>query len=570
MTDPFNLIDKPWIPCLTPDGERVELGLRDTLAQAHELREIRGDTPLETASLHRLLLAVSHRVFGPKKSSIWKSFWGQERFDESILKAYLHRPEIYHRFNLFDPEKPFYQPCNRSEDKLDDETIKSRVQRKGKMSLTQFLDSSVREGVEPISVISLLLHAASGDNATLFDHSTKAVGISLTPAQAARALITSQLFGFGGTSGVRENFSDAPGAKGILFFARGRNLFETLMLNMVRYDEDKPLPTPDADDLPAWEMEDPFVPDRRRPKGYLDYLTWHNRRIWLRPEKIEGRIVVRDMHWSPGLKMDADDVDPMKHYFVDKKEGAKPLCFTSDRALWRDSKVLFQLGGVNRPPKVVQWLARLAQPPVLVLDAAQRYQLMALGIAKNQARLDFLRSESLPLPIDFLKHQDLVGELSRALAVAEGCATAIREASFVLAWLVLYPTTNAESFATTAKINSKIKSGSRKQSKDEGAKRIYKLSKSWGVERYYWSDLEVHFHSLVQDLADAPEQTLQTWRDQVRRAAKAVFNQAERYAGGDRRAMRAAAVARQRFYIGLTAALGKVSKTNPIEGGDEV
>ena len=85
----FNLIDKPWIPCLTPDGERVELGLRDMLVQAHKLREIYGDTPLETASLHRLLLAVLHRVFGPKKPSVWKSLWGQERFDGSTTCCFI-------------------------------------------------------------------------------------------------------------------------------------------------------------------------------------------------------------------------------------------------------------------------------------------------------------------------------------------------------------------------------------------------------------------------------------------------------------------------------------------------
>ena len=65
MTYSFNLIDEPWIPCLRPDGTTIALGLRETLLQAHELREIRGDTPLETAALHRLLLAILHRVFGP-------------------------------------------------------------------------------------------------------------------------------------------------------------------------------------------------------------------------------------------------------------------------------------------------------------------------------------------------------------------------------------------------------------------------------------------------------------------------------------------------------------------------
>ena len=145
MTYTFNLIDEPWIPCLTFDGERVEFGLRDSLVQAHELRELHGDTPLETAALYRLLLAVLHRVFGPEKRSRWKSLWARERFDKSTLENYLHRPEIYRRFDLFDPEKPFYQPCKQPQDDTDDESGKKHVKRKGKMPLEVFLDDSIRK-----------------------------------------------------------------------------------------------------------------------------------------------------------------------------------------------------------------------------------------------------------------------------------------------------------------------------------------------------------------------------------------------------------------------------------------
>jgi CRISPR system Cascade subunit CasA len=566
MTYSFNLIDKSWIPCLTLAGEREEFGIRDVLMQAHELREIRGDTPLETASLYRLLLAILHRILGPENPRVWKSLWNRLQFDIDVIDAYLLQSSIHQCFDLFHPQKPFYQPCKQVENK---ESPSAKIQ-KGKMPLEEFLKEDTRNGVEPTSVISLLLHAASGGNAVLFDHNTKAVGLSLTPAQAARALITSQLFGFGGTSGVKENFTDAFGSKGVLFLAQGQSVFETLMLNMIEYGEDKPLPTPDGNDLPAWEMADPFIPDRERPKGYLDYLTWHNRRIWLRPQEIEGQVIVRDMYWAPGLKLDIEDVDPMMHYFVDKESGIRPLSFTATRALWRDSKVLFELEGVDKPPKVVRWLADLAQPPVMILDTTQRYKLMALGIAKNKASLEFLRSESLPLPLEFLKNQDLVGELGRALQVADNCVSTIRVAAFVLAWLTLYPATKSEDFATSDKIGVKLESGGYPQSRDEQAKRAYNLFTSWSIERYYWSELGIHFHSLVENLPNAPELALQTWRDQMRRTATAAFQQAEKCAGKDNRAMRAAAVARQRFYIGLADAVGKASTHNSTEGGEEL
>ena len=192
MTFTFNLITDHWIPCIRADGTRVELGLRETLAQAQVLREIRGDTPLETAALHRLLLTVLHRVFGPRNATEWRKLWQRREhgFDMVALDAYLQQWQP--RFDLFDPKQPFMQV---------------RDPRVADKSLT-----------------SLVLHMASGNNGTLFDHHLDGFDITLSPAQAARALLASQAFGIGGLSGLPEKFTDAPCAKGILFFAQGLSL----------------------------------------------------------------------------------------------------------------------------------------------------------------------------------------------------------------------------------------------------------------------------------------------------------------------------------------------------------
>ncbi len=75
MDSQFNLVDKPWIPCIRQDGQVVELSLRDTLAQAHTLRELGGESPLVTVALHRLLLAILHRVYGPQGYDAWHDLW---------------------------------------------------------------------------------------------------------------------------------------------------------------------------------------------------------------------------------------------------------------------------------------------------------------------------------------------------------------------------------------------------------------------------------------------------------------------------------------------------------------
>ena len=76
MTASFDLISQPWIPCVRRDGTTAEFGLRDVLVQAHALRELGGESPLVTAALHRLLLAILHRVFGPDGYDAWYALAG--------------------------------------------------------------------------------------------------------------------------------------------------------------------------------------------------------------------------------------------------------------------------------------------------------------------------------------------------------------------------------------------------------------------------------------------------------------------------------------------------------------
>lgn len=511
MSDLFNLIDEAWIPCIHRDGTSAELSLRQTLTQAHELRELHAETPPITAALHRLLLAMLHRVFGPKRRADWRRLWEAGHFDMARLDAYLGK--WHHRFNLFDPERPFYQ--------------------------------SRYAGAGEKSVVSLILEMASGNNPTLFDHHTEETSVALTPAQAARAVLTSQVFGFGGLSGLPEKFTDAPGAKGILFLAQGNSLFETLMLNLVRYPDEGLIPSND-DDCPTWERDDPFTPDRSTPGGYLDYLTWHNRHILLLPDyDVEG-MIVRKMIWGPGLRLDASVLDPMKRYREDKRAGLLPLTFSAERALWRDSAALFQLKQEgSRPPAALVWISSFAGHDISGLS--QVYRVMALGLSKDQAKLEFFRSEFLPLPLRYLEDESLVSTLSRTLDQAEQLAWRLSGAVVTLARLVLKPATTDEEL--------------QKEPGREEKERINQLTSHWAVERYYWSALELPFRRMVVDLPDKLDEAQAHWRDELRRAANHAFDCAEKYAGFDRRSGRAVVRARQQFERGLRRVLSLAEPT---------
>ena len=58
----FNLVDEKWIPVRFPNGNRDELGIKDTLLRAKEIAAIEDSSPLVVASLHRFLLAVLYRA----------------------------------------------------------------------------------------------------------------------------------------------------------------------------------------------------------------------------------------------------------------------------------------------------------------------------------------------------------------------------------------------------------------------------------------------------------------------------------------------------------------------------
>lgn len=136
----YNLVDRPWIPCRMADGAGpVLLGLQDVLLRASEIREISAESPVVTASLHRLLLAILHRNFGPSGAREWANLWEAGRFETARIVEYLARWRS--RFDLFDEVRPFYQCASLS-----------------------------KADKKPIAQMAPEL--ASGNNATLFDHST--------------------------------------------------------------------------------------------------------------------------------------------------------------------------------------------------------------------------------------------------------------------------------------------------------------------------------------------------------------------------------------------------------------
>jgi len=507
MNPSFNLLDQPWIPCTDLDGNRVELGIQETLSRAHQLREISGDSPIVTAALYRLLLAILHRAYqGPIDRASWGNLWadGKGTWDSPTLTVYLASQQ--ERFDLFHPTHPFYQ--------------------------------AVDERVKEKSVASMVMDVASGNNGTLFDHHTEEDGLTLTPAQAARHLLAAQAFGLAGLSGLEQKFTYAPCVGGVLFLVQGQTLFQTLALNLLKYAADLPIPKL-REDLPAWEMMDAFTPaDRTLPNGYLDYLTWQNRRILLKPEvRADGTLIVRQMTMAPGLRMDGDIQNPLMHYDANNKiERPFPLRFSEPKALWRDSSALFQLGAKGvRPPLTIDWLADLAQEGFV--ERSETRRLFALGMANDQAKMEFFRSERLPLRSEYLADKTLVDALDDALKMAEDVARQLWGAARTLATFLVAP-------------ESDLPDAHKPQSED-----LNQMMGPWGVERRYWARLEAPFMATLATLPDDPIVTLKAWRDTLKQTAWNALDGIAENLGMTPRALKATVQARGQLAAGLAKVL---------------
>jgi len=508
MTHSFDLLTQPWIPCVDRDGNRRFLSLRDTLVQAHDLREIYADSPLTMAALHRLLLAVLHCCFGPADRSVWKALWQRGQWDSVVLDDYFARPNVGSRFDLFDAERPFYQ--------------------------VRYFDADKEPEIHPIA--QLVLQEASGNNTTLFDHHLEAIPRAVSADEAARRIVTAQAYalGFGvshTTSGKKVHRTDAPSVRGAMFLTLGDTLFQTLLLSMRYYPQsDSRLPDTSAD-KPAWEMDNPFESGRSIPYGYLDYLTWQSRQIRLGEphETSDGDLVVYSVQQIQGLKADkAAVLDPLRSYRTDDEGNLSLRGFSPGRALWRDSTALLELTETAKhdAPENFRVLADAVWHSK-VLPRQQMYRYAAIGMATEErqaANVALWRSEYMPLPLAYLESQDTVDSLRKAVRRAEWVEGALNDVVDWLAWLWLYPAENRTFEKWQESAEYKLRYNPKK-----GDRRFQALRAQLNVSQAYWWRLAEPFRETTVGLAsedqDRREAARREWHDRLRAAAREAFRE---------------------------------------------
>jgi len=547
MRPSFNLVDEPWIPCLFADGDTDELCLYDALARAHEIREIFDSSPLVVTALHRLLLAILHRNFGPESLIDWKKLWQRGCWDEVALCGYFNRWR--HRFDLFHPEWPFYQVPEMKNDE--------------------------KQPIQKHPVHLLALEASAGNNPTLFDHSFSTSPANFTPAYAARYLLARQGYSIGFGKSNPFYFKDSPLIRGVSVLTLGDSLWETLALNMVAYNAERPIPR-SGEDLPAWEKETLPEPNGTgNPiRGYVDYLTWQSRRVHLFPEG--NPAVVRWCQVQQNLMLpEPHPLDPFKSHVPDKEKGWRPRGIVPERAVWRDSHTLFQAADQSLRPEVFDWACRIWKLRESgEISAKATYGFLAVGIATDigkAANITLWRQERLPLPLVYLEDEKLLGRLKDALDCAENVNRVLGLHLRLVALTISDSKADPERHLRDIGIAIFKPEIGKRLSGALFSTEVKNTLKSWAPDRLYFSQLEAPFRRLLVELPEDRDtdedgnieygrNQLPQWGQVLRQAAIDAFNTIATGLGGSPRALKAVALVESRFKAALA---GKIS-----EGGE--
>ncbi|WP_433574652.1 type I-E CRISPR-associated protein Cse1/CasA [Nocardia brasiliensis] len=420
----FNLLDDPWIVALGADGRQRELSILELLEQAAFSTRIGGEVPTQGFAITRLLLAVLHRAIdGPRTTDEWADLWSMEALPTERVRAYAE--PLRHRFDLFDAETPFFQ-----------------VPR---------LCTAKQEVAGPAKLV------ADVPNGQPFFTTRSAANLRrIEASEAARWLVHTQAFDPSGIKSGAVGDRTVKNGKGYPIgtgwsgqiggvLPQGRNLRETLLLNLVAYEASPSVDIGGPVDIPPWERcPDTAVRDERTPGGAIDLYTWQTRRVRL----VGDRNGVRGVVLANGDRIasrNRHDMDPHTCWRYSESQSAKyqnvvymPLTHEAERPVWREIGAMLpsvsSRGDVHRGPArarlapgIMQWIGDLGVKALLPERYTVHVRTVGAVYGSKGATFAEIVDDLLPLPLLLLRedHPDFGATAASAVEDAEHAASAL-------------------------------------------------------------------------------------------------------------------------------------------------
>ncbi|MGC7096777.1 type I-E CRISPR-associated protein Cse1/CasA [Amycolatopsis lurida] len=420
----FNLVDREWLPARTLAGEPTTVSLLDVFTRAHELRTLTGELATQVFAVTRLLLAVVHRaVGGPRDVEQWEQLWHANTLPADKIAEYLRRHRD--RFDLFDPEAPFFQ-------------VAGLRTAQGETFALDRLIADVPNG-RPF-----FTSRAGGD-------------LSLSFAEAARWLVHCHAFDPSGIKSGADGDKRVRGGRGYPIgvgwsgqlggvLAQGATVRDTLLLNLLPYN-------PDSRDVPAWERPQlgPGTEPGRVPAGPLDLYTWQSRRVRLVAE--QGRVRrVLVCNGDPLPPQNLHKLDPHTRWRrsqAQEKKHRKPLVYmplqhAPERVIWRGLQSMLPSAAVpgqgseaapRQRGELLEWLGELSITGVLERTHTLRLRTIGMVYGSNNSVTDEVVDDALGLHVELLRPDAtaLSGIAVGCVAAAEAAATAVGKLALTLA-----------------------------------------------------------------------------------------------------------------------------------------
>jgi CRISPR system Cascade subunit CasA len=468
----FNLIDKKWIPVRFLNGDRKELGIKDTLLHAKEIAAIEDSSPLVVASLHRFLLAVLYRALeGPTDIDQAKELF-KTGLPSKKIADYLDKWRD--RFYLFDEKYPFGQ-----------------------------VPSVPDSEIEPWTKLTAEYNATT--NKVLFDHTDTAKIDPISPKAAARWVISTLNFSVRGGRGYRPS----PSSDGVICIPIGEDLQQTFLLTLVPYPNRMVMEA----DLPIWEREPNLYSYyksglERTASGFADLYTWQARAMRLLPLDDEKTTQVA---FIPGIGyVESELRDPMVPY-QERKTGIKQIGW-EDRGFWRsfDSLLPDANSSSGLEPRVVSYLATLSRSRLI----GSSIPFLVIGQKFKNAAIEFWRMERFKLPLDIVSNRSFKSAIQGLLELAEVGGDVLENALREMGKALI--TKGDRELMPDKWVSGKLKPG-------DATKYIMSIEAS----PRYWSTLESKFHDILQayTLEKNPDEIELDWLQAVRDALKDSWEQ---------------------------------------------
>lgn len=349
----FSLLKEPWICVIQSDGTFAKVSLTQVLLQAHVIRDLAGENKTQDCALLRLILAIAYTVFSRTNEQgeeeeienvqealrRWGALWDMHAFPQEPIQNYLDKWQ--ERFWLFHSSRPFYQIPGLQ----------------GTTNPAKKLNGILVESSNKTQLFSLW----NGERKN-----------RLTYDEAARWLVFLQ--GFGDTAAKKPSPKLSWLGSIGLISAKGENLFETLMLNLVLWKDGT---EKWEKSIPSWEEELPQEKLREIPVPCdpASLLTVQCRRVLLQ----------REGKWITSYVEAAGDYFSRENAFCeqmtlweeikerDRTIGYRPKLHQPSRQMWRDFSVL--MGQTVRKPGIVAWIGLLKARKKLVKSKVISFQI---------------------------------------------------------------------------------------------------------------------------------------------------------------------------------------------------